>query len=74
MTTSVCLGQFDYAESSGSDSQTNLAMADDELSDLDKSGCYTNHNHQENNATNNNNKYIEVIPVHDDDNDYSPSR
>lgn len=66
-------GQFDYAESSGSDSQTNLALVDDELSDLDKSGCYNNHNHQENNATNNNNKYIEVIPVHDDDNDYSPS-
>ncbi|CAG9764072.1 unnamed protein product [Ceutorhynchus assimilis] len=52
---------FEYAESSCSDSQTNLTLADDE----DKSSCYS----QENGS----NKFIEVIPVHDDDNDYSPS-
>ncbi|ENN72969.1 hypothetical protein YQE_10400, partial [Dendroctonus ponderosae] len=56
-------GQFDYAESSGSDSQTNLTLAEDDESE--KNSCYG----QENGST----KYIEVIPVHDDDNDYSPS-
>ncbi|XP_066143838.1 serine/threonine-protein kinase D3 isoform X1 [Euwallacea fornicatus] len=55
-------GQFEYAESSGSDSQTNLVLTEDE-----SDSC--RHNNHENGGP----KYIEVIPVHDDDNDYSPS-
>ncbi|KAF7272052.1 hypothetical protein GWI33_015138 [Rhynchophorus ferrugineus] len=54
---------FEYAESSGSESQSsNLALGED---DVDQEKGYGQEN--------GNNKYIEVIPVHDDDNDYSPS-
>ncbi|KAL1501781.1 hypothetical protein ABEB36_007046 [Hypothenemus hampei] len=61
--------QYDYAESSGSDSQTNLTIVEDdhELLVPEKNNCYN----QDGNGSAK--KYIEVIPVHDDDNDYTPS-
>ncbi|XP_063918524.1 serine/threonine-protein kinase D3 isoform X4 [Zophobas morio] len=53
-------GNFEYAESSASnDSQYNMTLTEDE---------------HENEKLNGANKYIEVIPVHDDDNDSIPSR
>ncbi|XP_063918523.1 serine/threonine-protein kinase D3 isoform X3 [Zophobas morio] len=52
-------GNFEYAESSASnDSQYNMTLTEDE---------------HENEKLNGANKYIEVIPVHDDDNDSIPS-
>lgn len=54
----------DYAESSASgDSHYNMIINEDE-NESDKPSPP-----QENGA-----KYIEVIPVHDDDNDFTPSR
>ncbi|XP_050297464.1 serine/threonine-protein kinase D3 [Anthonomus grandis grandis] len=58
---------FEYSESSGSDSQTNLTSVDDEI-DQEKNSCYS-----QGNGFNGSNKFIEVIPVHDDDNDFSNS-
>lgn len=56
-------GNFEYADSSTSnDSHNHLLLEEDQEIIKD---TYT--------AENGGNKYIEVIPVHDDDNDITPS-
>ncbi|XP_019880244.1 serine/threonine-protein kinase D3 isoform X2 [Aethina tumida] len=59
-------GNYEYAESSASnDSHYNLNIAEDEQDQDSDKATFAN----ENGA----NKYIEVIPVHDDDNELTPS-